>query len=188
MKTILYIHGYNSNGNARKCQQLRSMLAEHQVIAPTLDYDGKTPYAILQELKTIIDQENVDMIVGSSFGGYYTLCCTRFFYGPVWVINPVRDMMGTLELLKPVVSESDARLFNQRKEDYRTFDSEIFQTLQPQKEFLNMALSLDDDLLGDHHPLLHRFPNHNKVVWKDHCGHHFSRFDELKNDIIETLQ
>lgn len=214
MKTLLYIHGYNSNGNARKCQQLRSMFPEHTVVAPTLDYNGKSPNEILDSLKRLVEDKSVDMIVGSSFGGYYTLCCTKFFDGPVWVINPVRDMMKTLDLLKPGILEGTtweeggsqsaarhplrlpfkafkmlvrAKRYNAMTALYRTFDSQVFQTLCPKKGSLNFALSLDDDLLGDHHELLQRFPNHNQVVWKDHSGHHFARFEELKPQIAETL-
>lgn len=221
MKTILYIHGYNSNGNALKCRLLRSMFPSHRVLGPTLDYDHDDPDTVLEKLRVIIESEVVDMIVGSSFGGYFALCCTRFFNGPVWVINPVRDMMLTLDLLRPGILAGQSweeagsgqrrrrvlfrkslllilidrmrlrrriRQYDKRVEEYRIFDHEVFQCLHPHKECLNMALSLDDDLLGDHKPLLDRFPDHNKVVWMDQCGHHFSRFKELENDISETLQ
>ena len=52
--TILYIHGYGSNGNGTKGQLLRSMLPEHRVVSPTFDYDHRTPEQIQgQIMKTI---------------------------------------------------------------------------------------------------------------------------------------
>ena len=66
--TILYIHGYGSNGNATKGQLLRSMLPEHRVVSPTFDYDHRTPEQIQEQIKRVIGEEEVRMIVGSSFG------------------------------------------------------------------------------------------------------------------------
>lgn len=176
--TIMYIHGYGSNGNATKGQLLRQMLPEHQVVSPTFDYDHRTPQQIQEQIRQTVDTENVRMIVGSSFGGYHALCATTFFHGPVWAINPVHDVLDTIR-----------RVVNASVEDspYRAFDREVFQRQValnqsgrwPSDTPLHFALSTDDELLGDHKVLLEMFPQHEKVVWKDRCGHRFLRFEEL---------
>ena len=71
--------------------------------------------------------------------------------------------------------------------DYSDFNKKVFERqsqlnqsgMWPEKTELNFALSTDDELLGDHKPLLELFPRHNHVVWKDNCGHRFYRFEEL---------
>ena len=182
----MYIHGYGSNGNATKGQMLRKMLPDHSVVSPTFDYDHATPFAILEQIRETIEKEDVRMIVGSSFGGYYALCATSIFHGPVWAINPVNDVEATIRRIilndKPVSNAANSFL-----DLYKDFDNKVFQRQSqlnqsgcwPDDTPINFALSTDDELLGDHRPLLDLFPCHKQVVWKDHSGHHFLRFEEL---------
>ena len=183
MNTILYIHGYGSTGEAMKARLLREMYPEAQVLSPTLDYDHIPPFDILRELQTFIDAHLPELIVGSSMGGYYALCCTQFFSGPVWCINPVRDIRKTLRCIIPEEVKSTP-LAQTMLHEYERFDDEVFRHLHPADGQLRFALSTDDELLGDHHALLTLFPNHGAVVWKDHCGHRFLRFTELKDVIV----
>ena len=188
MKKLMYIHGYGSTGKAIKAQLLQEMFPEHQVLAPTFDYANESPSAIYRKLQEFIQTERPNLILGSSTGGYYALCCTHFYCGPVWCVNPVRDIFDTIDRIFPTPSEEVARIISQRKAEYETFDRDIFQTLHPFDGQLNFALSTDDELLGDHTPLLTRYPNHNHVVWKEHSGHRFLRFAEIKQDLTETLK
>ena len=184
--TIMYIHGYGSNSNATKGQLLRQMLPEHRVVSPTFDYDHCLPQKIQEQIRQIIKEENVRMIVGSSFGGYHALCATAFFHGPVWVVNPVHDVMETIRCVINASVEDSS---------YRTFDREVFQRqvslnqsgYWPSDTPLHFALSTDDELLGDHQVLLELFPDHRSVVWKDRSGHHFLRFEELAAYIAASL-
>lgn len=192
----MYIHGYGSNGNATKGQLLRTMLPECCVVSPTFDYDHRTPYEIQQQIRDVVAQEDVRMIVGSSFGGYHALCATSFFQGPVWVVNPAHDVVQTI---CRVVLAKGADNFSQAGramlECYRQFDSEVFRRQVrrnqeghwPQSTPLHFALSTDDELLGDHRPLLQLFPRHAQVVWKDNCGHRFFRFEELAADLRASM-
>ena len=138
---------------------------------------------MFEELKATINTEHPDLILGSSTGGYYALCCTQFYDGPVWCVNPVREIIATIKRIIPDTAEGTAK----QLEAYRSFDQEVFQRLQPHDGQLHFALSTDDELLGDHHPLLTLFPNHGSVVWKSDCGHRFFRFEELEEAIRESL-
>ena len=182
MKHLLYIHGYGSTGQAMKARKLQAMFPEAHVVAPTFDYDHVSPFVIFQRLKEIVAEEQPRLILGSSTGGYYALCCTQFYNGTVWCVNPVRDIFGTLCRIIPAQlrerPEAQAML-----REYERFDREVFRQLHPLDGQLHFALSTDDELLGDHRPLLTLFPNHGTVVWKDHCGHRFLRFDELKENL-----
>ena len=181
--TLMYIHGYGSTGNAVKAQKLHAMFPDARLVSPTFDYDTLMPQKIYLQLQEIITEENPDLILGSSTGGYYALCCTNFYNGTVWCVNPVRDIVTTIERHLAQVGHN----ISQRLTEYKEFDRQVFQQLKPRDGQLHFALSTDDELLGDHRPLLEMFPNYGSVVWKDHCGHRFFRFDELKSEIEKFI-
>lgn len=197
--TILYIHGYGSTGNATKGQLLRRMMPDHRVISPTFDYDNSTPWQIQEQIRMAVESEKVKMIVGSSFGGYHTICSTVFFHGIVWAINPVHDVEATIRRVILNQEAANGNVPNKAAQSfleiYRDFNEKVFlhraainqQGLWPHETPLNFALSSDDELLGDHNPLLNLFPTHNSVIWKDHCGHRFFRFEELKSELHSCL-
>ena len=183
MKTMMYIHGYGSTGQATKAQLLQAMFPNARLVSPTFDYDTLPPQEIYHQLQGLVAKDNPDLIVGSSTGGYYALCCTHFYNGTVWCVNPVRDIVATIE--RHLAHEGD-NIFQQLAA-YKEFDQQVFQQLKPHNGQLHFALSTDDELLGDHRPLLDRFPNYGSVTWKDHCGHCFFRFEELKEELIDSL-
>ena len=193
--TIMYIHGYGSTGNATKGELLRKMMPKHRVISPTFDYDHLSPWQIQDQIREAIESEDVEMLVGSSFGGYQSLCATQFFRGIVWAINPVHDVETTIR--RVVIKQNNSFLSTGKNllGIYKEFNNEVFlqqarlnqQGEWPKETILNFALSNDDELLGDHNPLLKLFPLHNKVIWKDNSGHRFLRFEEIGNEIEETI-
>ena len=184
--TIMYIHGYGSNGNATKGQLLRRMLPQHRVVSPTFDYDHRSPWQIQDQIRETVENEGARAIVGSSFGGYHALCATSFFRGTVWTINPVHDVEATIRRVV-VGSGTASDAASGFLDAYKDFDAKAFRAQSllnrsgrwPVEVPLNFALSSDDELLGDHRPLLDLFPCHSRVVWKDDCGHRFLRFEEL---------
>ena len=187
----MYVHGYGSNGSALKGQQLREIFPGIGVVSPTLDYEGEDPYELQAQLRREIEANDVRLIVGSSLGGYHTLCATAFFEGPVWCLNPVHDIKDAIDrVLVPTLAGAtvEQRDKIQRVIDiYSRFDEELFQRLPRREGQLHFALSTDDELLGDHKPLLSLFPHYAKVVWKDDCKHQFFRFMELRDDIAATI-
>lgn len=182
----MYIHGYGSTGNAMKARILQAMFPDVQVVSPTFDYDHLLPFDIIQQLEEIVADSNPAFILGSSTGGLYAMCCTRFFKGPVWCVNPVSEIIKTLTRIIPEQLRETPKAQVLLRE-YERFDREVFRQLKPAEGQLNFALSTDDELLGDHRRILTLFPNHGQVVWKDRCGHRFYRFDELKGELIKFL-
>lgn len=183
--TLMYIHGYGSTGAATKAQLLRRMFPQYEVVSPTLDYDHVSPYRLQEQIRQLVDKHNIGLIVGSSFGGYQTLSATKFFEGPVWAVNPVREVIPTIQrvILNHTMSGDAFELL----EEYKKFDAEVFRQLSAREGQLHFALSTDDELLGDHKPLLTMFPHYAQVVWKDQSGHRFFRFEELKDYIARTI-
>lgn len=185
--SILFIHGYGATSNATKAQILRDMFPREHVTAPTIDYDRLPPQAVHSLLRDIVSQESPRLILGSSMGGYHAICCTLFYRGPVWCVNPVGDIAAAMALLPPPAGGGRGEQYAAMAAAYRDFDREVFARTVPAAGQLCFALSSDDELLGDHTPLLSRFPDHGTVVWKAHCGHHFRRFRELKPLLAQAL-
>lgn len=191
-KSILYIHGYGSSGNAVKAQQLREMFPSVKVVSPTFEYNDWLPEKVQQTIREVVESENVGMLFGSSFGGYHAICATAFFDGPVWCINPVHEIEDTIQrIVKPRVLETSPERENDVEKylkAYKKFDKEVFRNLPRREGQLHFALSTDDEVLGDHHSLLEMFPHYAKVVWKDDNKHRFLRLLELKDDLAESLK
>lgn len=196
MTKIMYIHGYGSDGNAMKGNLLREMFPECGVVSPTLDYNGRSPRELLEQLRNEVVEQEVKMIVGSSFGGYFGLCCATFYEGPIWLVNPVHHVEETLR--RVVFAEGTEERYRLPKEyvelralrfeQYGEFDRQIFNRIPQREGQLNFALSTDDELLGDHCDLMEMFPKHGKVALMSECGHKFLRFTELKGVIGETIK
>ena len=88
-KRVLIIHGFNSSGNGTTANNLKSVLINFgitKIIAPNfnlLNYDETI-------LKINELSKNVDIVIGHSLGGYYTMSLKRLEIFKI-VINPCID-------------------------------------------------------------------------------------------------
>lgn len=103
MKKILFIHGFASSGNSQKAQDLHRMIG-CDVIAPDLTHQ---PNQDITYLKELLDQHQIDMVVGSSLGGFYALLLGQTTRLKLLLINPsltphitLQDKIGYVESFK----------------------------------------------------------------------------------------
>ena len=88
---IIYIHGWNSSGNARKAELLKEELAnnaEYEIISFTLK---SHPREAIRQLAEIIKSEKVVRkvhLIGSSLGGYYAVFLAESLDLKAAMINP----------------------------------------------------------------------------------------------------
>jgi predicted esterase YcpF (UPF0227 family) len=70
MKKILYIHGLSSSGASGTATMLRNMLYESgvQVVSPDVPV---SPLEAVQTLRALVEEEQPDLIIGTSMGGMY---------------------------------------------------------------------------------------------------------------------
>jgi predicted esterase YcpF (UPF0227 family) len=71
-RRVVYLHGFNSSPESAKACQFRQWCAGHadlEVMVPALSWDPSVAVQQLQMLLTTNDP--VDLLVGSSLGGYY---------------------------------------------------------------------------------------------------------------------
>lgn len=83
---ILNIHGYHGSAENSAYTALQKLNCE--IISPQLDYDKENPIKILEFLKETTTKHKPDIVVGTSFGGFFaTLLCTEMHF-PAILINP----------------------------------------------------------------------------------------------------
>lgn len=190
-KKLLYVHGYGSSGNAFKANLLREMFPEYTLVAPTIDYNREQPDAIYRKLTQLVSGDTFSLIVGSSMGGFFSLCITHATITPILAINPVTNAAAVLERVATPDALARAGVSAEQADTllaaYRKFQCEVFDTIAPAHHQLNFALSADDETLGSHAYLEQLFPDYGTKVVLDKCGHIFQRFAELKPEIEALL-
>jgi predicted esterase YcpF (UPF0227 family) len=90
---IIYLHGFNSSGNAQKAAWLRRHCAPLVVFAPT--YEPHRPHEAARALRKFIarlrrenPQDPKLMLIGSSLGGFWAQYLAPEFGAAVVLINP----------------------------------------------------------------------------------------------------
>lgn len=85
----LYIHGFNSSPASKKAQDFISWCAVHRpnvnVLVPELTHD---PAIALVQLEEIASTTELELVVGSSLGGYYATWLSDKYNVPAVLINP----------------------------------------------------------------------------------------------------
>jgi predicted esterase YcpF (UPF0227 family) len=96
---ILYIHGFRSCGLSVKSRALQQYFGQDQVLTPDLPH---RPLAAIQHLESLLQQQRVQLLVGSSLGGYFATWLKREHDIPAVLINPaiapallLEDYLGT---------------------------------------------------------------------------------------------
>lgn len=92
-KNILYIHGFASSPDSRTVRILELALSDYNIIAPEVSSDVQDS---LNYLNRIISNRKIDLIIGTSLGGFYALACNNLGL-PVIVINPTVEPLNDLE-------------------------------------------------------------------------------------------
>ncbi len=82
---ILYIHGFKSCGKGNKSDALRRYFGEKKILAPNLPV---SPKEAIDFLSYMINQNDIELIVGSSLGGFYTIYLAEKFDKKAVLINP----------------------------------------------------------------------------------------------------
>ena len=87
---MMYVHGFGSSGSSGTVMALRHHLPHWQVIAPDLPVD---PFEALELLRSIVEREKPEIVVGTSMGGMYT---QQLWGVPRVVVNPSFEMSRSL--------------------------------------------------------------------------------------------
>lgn len=109
-KNILYIYGYGSSPNSNTYNWLKDELEIYDENVVCYWYNQHNPEEAILELTKIVKENNIDLIVGSSLGGWFSMHVASRTSKPCILINPLTD-----KYLKEVlfdVSNGDVTLVN----------------------------------------------------------------------------
>ena len=183
MLKILYLHGFKSTGNALKAQILKKKF--ENVLSPTLPVSPKQAIIFLEE---ILRQNEIDLIIGSSLGGFYAYILHKKHGSKVLLINPSMKPWETLAsqvgMHERFVSDDpfEWKVEHNKQLEQISHESEMLPVDQSQ---LNFFLSTDDELL-DHSQISFQFPNSN-IQYFENAGHQFTAFLRTIPTINELL-
>jgi len=111
MSKIIYFHGFASSGATGTAESLRRMLPEVEVISPDIPVD---PTEALPYLRSLCEQEQPDLIIGTSMGAMYA---QQMFGFRKILVNPSFNM----STLSKVFKTGEHKFLNGRKDNQKTF-------------------------------------------------------------------
>lgn len=82
---ILYIHGLASCGTGNKSRALAAFFGARNLVAPDLPMDPAQATALLEE---IVLRQDIELVVGSSLGGFHAVWLNRLRATPTVLVNP----------------------------------------------------------------------------------------------------
>ena len=91
---LIYFHGFGSSAQSGTIRTLRRMLSDFEVIAPDIPVD---PADALPFLKQLCEDEQPDVVIGTSMGGMYAQ--QMFGFNRICV-NPAFEMSTMSKVLK----------------------------------------------------------------------------------------
>ena len=102
MIKILYVHGYNGKPDGGSFQKLAKYaevadFGGEEVEMHSFDYDAEDPYDAIKRLNQYYHDNNIDLIIGSSLGGFLAAGCDytcRIVVNPCWVPSEELPKVG----------------------------------------------------------------------------------------------
>lgn len=185
--SMIYFHGFNSDGHGWKFQALRKYFKQCQVHSPDLP---AAPMQVIETVKPIVESApGIVFLVGTSLGGFYAYYFSAIYGYPCFLFNPSVKPHQTLHR-----GIGRHKTFTKRR-DYH-FVEKYLHDLAALKQLadekvvaanLNFFLATDDDVL-DLSPIPDLFPSANFMQWFDQVGHGFSQFREALPQVEKLIK
>lgn len=186
---MMYVHGFGSSGSSGTVMALRHHLPHWQVIAPDLPVD---PFEALELLRSIVEREKPEIVVGTSMGGMYT---QQLWGVPRVVVNPSFEMsrsllFGKMGRNKYTSKRQDGatefRIDKAVVERFKLMEKEQFAGINEQEKQLVIGL------FGDKDPVVHFQPLMASLYGEERCrwfsGEHRLNDKIVKNTLLPLLQ
>lgn len=129
-KKVLYIYGYNSSSNSNTFKWLKEHLSNTDIYS--ISYDQENPSDSIDKLCDYILENTIDIIIGSSLGGWYAMHLATRFSLPCILINPVTDL--TLKSTLELVTKNNVSIVNKYIEYIK--ENPLFQNKEHWNDYL----------------------------------------------------
>ena len=174
---ILYLHGFASCGDSTKTKLLKKYFGDKEVLAPDLPVNPSEAVSLARKL---IIEHDIDLIIGSSLGGFYASYFCETMGIKTVLINPSTQPFITLA---PYVGTNEfwcsGESFEFTKEDLTSLFE--FGTAKPKYPALYMLLLQKGDELLDYTKAQDKYEGATLSVQEG--GNH--RFENLINYLAQ---
>ena len=180
---LLYVHGFASSGSSGTVMTLRRHLTSWRVIAPDLPVD---PFEALELLRNIVENEQPDVVVGTSMGGMYA---QQLWGVPRIIVNPSFEMSRSLlfgkmgrnkYMSKRQDGVTEFRIDKSVVERFKLMEQSQFDGVDEAEKPLVTAL------FGDKDPVVNFYPLVSGLYGEDRCV----RFDgehRLNDEVVKKV-
>ena len=183
MRKMMYVHGFASSGSSGTVMNLRRSLPGWRVIAPDLPVD---PFEALELLRTIVKEEQPEIVVGTSMGGMYT---QQLWGVSRIVVNPSFEMSRSLLFGKM----GRNKYMSKRKDGATEFriDKVIVERFKEMEKHQFDGITEDEKLIvvglfGDKDPVVHFYPLMAELYGEERCRW-FSGEHRLNDDVVKKV-
>ncbi len=175
---ILFIHGLASCGNGTKARALADHFGRDNLVAPDLPMDPGTAMSALMQ---ILSRTKVDLLVGSSLGGYYASSLNRISPIPTVLVNPTTEPWVSL---KPHLGRHENWCSGEPAElsmDHLRQLRDMTRRPDPTRESYLVILGQNDEVLD--HRVAADFYREFQVLRIPNDDHRLRKFSTLLPDI-----
>ena len=183
MRKMMYVHGFASSGSSGTVMNLRRSLPGWRVIAPDLPVD---PFEALELLRTIVKEEQPEIVVGTSMGGMYT---QQLWGVSRIVVNPSFEMSHSLlfgkmgrnkYMSKRKDGATEFRIDKVIVERFKEMEKHQFDGITEEEKQLVVGL------FGDKDPVVHFYPLMAELYGEERCRW-FSGEHRLNDDVVKKV-
>lgn len=190
MKKILYIHGFGSAGSTGTATIMRNLLYEKDVRVVSPDVPT-SPAEALPFLKSFAEQEQPDLIIGTSMGGFYAEQLRGY---KRILVNPSFHMARLLTFR----GLGNYEFQNKRQDGADKFkvDKQMIAEFKEIEKLSFKGLTAEDKenvwgMFGRNDPTVHTQDDYTKIYGKDHFivfeGEHRLNDKILKHDVLPII-
>lgn len=144
MRKLLYIHGYNGSPEGSSCRLFRKYMPQDEWQVIGMDYTENDCAVALQQIRETIESEGIDLVVGSSLGGFLTLLTTgvkRIVINPCYSPSVELPKLGPHNGLPAPSKELIAT--------YAAFEPQLKTFSDEECNLITGYFAEEDELLGD---------------------------------------
>lgn len=187
-KKLMYVHGFASSGSSGTVMTLRRYMAGWRVVAPDLPVD---PFDALELLRRMVDEEQPDIVVGTSMGGMYT---QQLWGVPRIVVNPSFEMSRSLlfgkmgrnkYMSKRQDGAAEFRIDKSVVERFKEMEKHQFEGITDEEKMLVVGLFGDKDPVVHFQPLMAQLYGEERCRW--FAGEHRLNDTVVKKVLIPLI-
>lgn len=188
-RIMMYVHGFASSGSSGTVMALRRYFPGWRVVAPDLPVD---PFDAMELLRTTVEQENPEIVIGTSMGGMYV---QQLWGMPRIVVNPSFEMsrsllFGKMGRNKYTAKRKDGatefRVDKALVERYRLMEKSQFDGIDENEKMLVTGLFGKRDSVVHFRPLMAELYGEERCLWFD--GEHRLNDVVVRNVLVPLIK